>query len=69
MRQYMKQYTIVYETVYCILYYIPPTGSLVPFSLRLLHAQLPIHTGSPQLALDRLCTLQVVCDQVRPSEL
>ena len=45
------------------------TGSLVPFSLRLLHAQLPIHTGSPQLSLDRLCTLQVVCEQVREEAL
>lgn len=39
-------------------------GSLVPFTLRLLHATLPRHTGDAQLALDRLCRLQQVCEQV-----
>ena len=40
------------------------TGSMVPFSLRLLHAQLPGYQSYPQLSLDRLCDLQTVCDQV-----
>ena len=37
---------------------------MVPFSLRLLHAHLPACTGSLPLALDRLCLLQGVCDEV-----
>lgn len=41
-----------------------PAGSMVPFSLRLLHAQLPTHQNSPQLSLDRLCRLQTICEQV-----
>ena len=48
----------------CISDVIPNAGSMIPFSLRLLHAQLPSYTGNPQLALDRLCMLQGNCQQV-----
>ncbi|KJE92863.1 hypothetical protein CAOG_03754 [Capsaspora owczarzaki ATCC 30864] len=40
------------------------TGSLVPFSLRVIHAQLPHYVGKPQLALDRLYSLNHTCTQV-----
>ena len=36
----------------------------MPFSLRLLHAQLPAHQNFPQLTLDRLCHIQSICEQV-----
>ncbi|CAI8054099.1 Trafficking protein particle complex subunit 12 [Geodia barretti] len=39
-------------------------SSMVPFSMRLLHAQLPVLTGNHQLSLDRLCQLQHTCHQV-----
>ena len=41
-----------------------PAGSLVPFTLRLLHANLPRYVGKLQLAQDRLCSLQYICEQV-----
>jgi tetratricopeptide (TPR) repeat protein len=44
--------------------YPDKTGSMVPFSMRLLHAQLPGLTGNHQLSLDRLCQLQHTCQQV-----
>ena len=34
-----------------------PSGSLVPFSLRVIHAELPQHNGRPQETLDRLYRL------------
>ena len=37
---------------------------MVPFTLRLLHAQLPAYQNSVQLSLDRLCELQTVCEQI-----
>jgi tetratricopeptide (TPR) repeat protein len=40
------------------------TGSMVPFSMRLLHAQLPSYTGNHQQSLDRLCLLQHTCQEV-----
>ncbi|XP_058470815.1 trafficking protein particle complex subunit 12 [Solea solea] len=36
-------------------------GSMVPFSMRLLHAELPQYLAKPQEALDRLHTLKTVC--------
>ncbi|XP_061698788.1 trafficking protein particle complex subunit 12 [Syngnathoides biaculeatus] len=36
-------------------------GSMVPFSMRLLHAELPQHLTKPQEALDRLHNLKTVC--------
>ncbi|XP_033843803.1 trafficking protein particle complex subunit 12 [Periophthalmus magnuspinnatus] len=36
-------------------------GSMVPFSMRLLHAELPQYLAKPQEALDRLHTLRTVC--------
>ncbi|XP_057714774.1 trafficking protein particle complex subunit 12 [Corythoichthys intestinalis] len=36
-------------------------GSMVPFSMRLLHAELPQHLAKPQEALDRLHNLKTVC--------
>ncbi|XP_019850352.1 PREDICTED: uncharacterized protein LOC105312226 [Amphimedon queenslandica] len=35
-------------------------GSMVPYSMRLLHAQLPLYTGNIQLAMNRVCFLQYV---------
>ncbi|KAL4705456.1 hypothetical protein ACJJTC_007028 [Scirpophaga incertulas] len=40
------------------------TGSLVPFSLRLLVAELPGHVGKPEEALERLVALQHVISQM-----
>ena len=34
-----------------------PSGSLVPFSLRVIHAELPQHNGRSQETLDRLYRL------------
>jgi len=39
-------------------------GSIVPFSLRLIHAELPQHNGRPNVALDRLYALLEKVDQV-----
>ncbi|XP_062252783.1 trafficking protein particle complex subunit 12 [Platichthys flesus] len=36
-------------------------GSMLPFSMRLLHAELPQYLAKPQEALDRLHTLKTVC--------
>ncbi|XP_061552665.1 trafficking protein particle complex subunit 12 isoform X1 [Phycodurus eques] len=36
-------------------------GSMVPFSMRLLHAEFPQHLTKPQEALDRLHNLKTVC--------
>ncbi|KAG7509823.1 hypothetical protein JOB18_005880 [Solea senegalensis] len=36
-------------------------GSMVPFSMRLLHTELPQYLAKPQEALDRLHTLKTVC--------
>ncbi|XP_069573556.1 trafficking protein particle complex subunit 12 isoform X3 [Brachyistius frenatus] len=36
-------------------------GSMVPFSMRLLHAELPQYLAKPQEALDRLHSLKTVC--------
>ncbi|XP_073321554.1 trafficking protein particle complex subunit 12 [Pagrus major] len=36
-------------------------GSMVPFSMRLLHAELPQYLAKPQEALDRLHNLRTVC--------
>jgi tetratricopeptide (TPR) repeat protein len=33
-------------------------GSLVPYSMRILHAQLPFHAGNAQQSMNRLCLLQ-----------
>jgi len=38
-------------------------GSMVPFSLRLIHAQLPGYIHRQRLAMDRLCVLKSVCEQ------
>lgn len=39
-------------------------GSLVPFALRIIWAELPAHTGKPDEALDRLFGLQAVVQQM-----
>ncbi|KAK5609309.1 hypothetical protein CRENBAI_012381 [Crenichthys baileyi] len=36
-------------------------GSMVPFSMRLLHAELPQYLAKPQEALDRLYNLKTIC--------
>jgi len=40
---------------------------MVPFSLRLLQAELPQHIGKPNEALDRLYSLQRMCRAVLKS--
>lgn len=42
---------------------LPPSlpGSMVPFSMRLLHAELPQYLAKPLEALDRLHNLKTVC--------
>ena len=40
------------------------TGSMVPFSLRILRAELPQYMGRPRDALDSLYELQKTCAQV-----
>lgn len=41
---------------------LPPlpllTGCMIPYSMRLLHTQLPLYTGNAQLAMNRTCLLQ-----------
>ncbi|XP_058524303.1 trafficking protein particle complex subunit 12 isoform X2 [Ochotona princeps] len=39
-------------------------GSMVPFSMRLLHAELQQYLGNPQESLDRLHRIKTVCSQI-----
>ncbi|KAM4542118.1 trafficking protein particle complex subunit 12 isoform 2-T2 [Odontesthes bonariensis] len=39
-------------------------GSMVPFSMRMLHAELPQYLAKPQEALDRLHILKTVCNAI-----
>ncbi|XP_069742295.1 trafficking protein particle complex subunit 12 isoform X3 [Narcine bancroftii] len=39
-------------------------GSMIPFSMRILHAELPQYLGKPQESLDRLHGLKVICQKV-----
>ncbi|KAL4624077.1 trafficking protein particle complex subunit 12-like [Arapaima gigas] len=39
-------------------------GSMVPFSMRILHADLPQYLGKPQESLDRLHSMKTVCRQI-----
>ena len=66
-RSYSGKTGVYHAHSMCISDVIPNAGSMIPFSLRLLHAQLPSYTGNPQLALDRLCMLQGNCQQVSTS--
>eukprot|EP01137_Pigoraptor_chileana_P032209 Opistho-2@21224 len=43
------------------------TGSMVPFSLRVLHAELPIHLNMPQESLDRTYAVIETCTKVLSS--
>ncbi|XP_029893287.1 trafficking protein particle complex subunit 12 isoform X2 [Aquila chrysaetos chrysaetos] len=36
-------------------------GSMVPFSMRILHAELPQYLGNPQESLDRLHSMKIIC--------
>uniref|UniRef100_A0A8C8Z161 Trafficking protein particle complex subunit 12 n=1 Tax=Prolemur simus TaxID=1328070 RepID=A0A8C8Z161_PROSS len=40
-------------------------GSMVPFSMRILHAELQQYLGNPQESLDRLHRVKTVCSKVR----
>lgn len=43
-------------------------GSMVPFSMRILHAELQQYLGNPQESLDRLHRVKAVCSKVpRPA--
>lgn len=39
-------------------------GSMIPFSMRILHAELPQYVGKPHESLDRLHCLKVICQKV-----
>uniref|UniRef100_A0A8C7SW80 Trafficking protein particle complex subunit 12 n=1 Tax=Oncorhynchus mykiss TaxID=8022 RepID=A0A8C7SW80_ONCMY len=39
-------------------------GSMVPFSMRVLHAELPQYLGKPQESLDRLHSMRTVCQTI-----
>uniref|UniRef100_F6T120 Uncharacterized protein n=2 Tax=Ciona intestinalis TaxID=7719 RepID=F6T120_CIOIN len=39
-------------------------GSMVPFSMRVLHAQFPLHNNKPDEALGRLYALQDTCEKI-----
>lgn len=41
-------------------------GSMVPFSMRILHAELQQYLGNPQESLDRLHRVKAVCSKVSP---
>lgn len=43
------------------IYFFFHPGSMVPFSMRLLHAELPQYLAKPQEALDHLHNLKTVC--------
>ncbi|XP_034713558.1 trafficking protein particle complex subunit 12 [Etheostoma cragini] len=55
----LDQPDLYYE--YCPTVYPGRRGSMVPFSMRLLHAELPQYLAKPQEALDRLHNLKTVC--------
>lgn len=40
---------------------------MVPFSMRILHAELPQYLGNPQESLDRLHSMKIICAKVTPS--
>lgn len=42
-------------------------GSMVPFSMRILHAELQQYLGNPQESLDRLHRVKAVCSKVSPA--
>ncbi|KAG9336179.1 hypothetical protein JZ751_002526 [Albula glossodonta] len=44
-------------------------GSMVPFSMRVLHAELPQYVGKPQESLDRLHSMKIVCQKLWRSRL
>uniref|UniRef100_A0A7M4EPV4 Trafficking protein particle complex subunit 12 n=1 Tax=Crocodylus porosus TaxID=8502 RepID=A0A7M4EPV4_CROPO len=39
-------------------------GSMVPFSMRILHAELPQYLGNPQESLDRLHSMKTICTKI-----
>ncbi|KAG8512375.1 Trafficking protein particle complex subunit 12 [Galemys pyrenaicus] len=39
-------------------------GSMVPFSMRILHAELPQYLGDPQESLDRLHRVKAICSEI-----
>ncbi|XP_028906054.1 trafficking protein particle complex subunit 12 [Ornithorhynchus anatinus] len=39
-------------------------GSMVPFSMRILHAELQQYLGNPQESLDRLHRMKTICNQI-----
>lgn len=44
-------------------------GSMAPFSLRLLLAELPLYLGQPKVALDRLTDVYLICSKVNGLEI
>ncbi|NXO00660.1 TPC12 protein, partial [Rhinopomastus cyanomelas] len=39
-------------------------GSMVPFSMRILHAELPQYLGNPQESLNRLHSMKIICTKI-----
>ncbi|XP_048453063.1 trafficking protein particle complex subunit 12-like [Rhincodon typus] len=39
-------------------------GSMIPFSMRVLHAELPQYLGKPQESLDRLHAMKITCIKI-----
>ncbi|XP_062428975.1 trafficking protein particle complex subunit 12 isoform X2 [Rhea pennata] len=39
-------------------------SSMVPFSMRILHAELPQYLGNPQESLDRLHSMKIICTKI-----
>ncbi|XP_028652746.2 trafficking protein particle complex subunit 12 isoform X1 [Erpetoichthys calabaricus] len=58
----LDQPDLYYEYHPCV--YPGRKGSMVPFSMRVLNADLPQYLGKPQESLDRLHTMKTVCTKI-----
>ncbi|NWS48128.1 TPC12 protein, partial [Probosciger aterrimus] len=52
-----KLYTYLYRNLL-------QRSSMVPFSMRILHAELPQYLGNPQESLDRLHSMKIICTKI-----
>lgn len=51
-----------------VVFILDVVGSMVPFSMRVLHAELPQYLQKPQETLDRLHRIKSVCQKVNATE-
>ncbi|XP_029451650.1 trafficking protein particle complex subunit 12 [Rhinatrema bivittatum] len=58
----LDQPDLYYE--YYLRVYPGRRGSMVPFSMRVLHAELPQYLGNPQESLDRLHSMKTICTKI-----